>query len=113
MEWGLAQAKALQGNIHYRVATLEKKIAEMEAEKTQLIENIKAEQLVVITEKDKHIAHVVEELETARNDLRDAKNRWDIGGCLALNVLDIPMNWFQNPRARREGRRDQVSLPVY
>uniref|UniRef100_A0A183FUJ7 AMPK1_CBM domain-containing protein n=1 Tax=Heligmosomoides polygyrus TaxID=6339 RepID=A0A183FUJ7_HELPZ len=64
-----------QAEFEEKVATLEKKIAEMEAEKTQLIENIKAEQLVVITEKDKHIAHVVEELETARNDLRDAKNR--------------------------------------
>ncbi|KAK6032530.1 surface antigen repeat-containing domain protein [Ostertagia ostertagi] len=57
------------------IAELEKKITQMEEEKTQLIEGIQAEQLAVITEKDQHIAQVVEELETARNELRDAKNR--------------------------------------
>ncbi|WKY15332.1 hypothetical protein Q1695_000652 [Nippostrongylus brasiliensis] len=64
-----------QSELGEKVAALEKKLADMEEEKMKLIEGVQAEQLAVITEKDKHIAQVVEELETARNDLRDAKNR--------------------------------------
>ncbi|ETN82688.1 hypothetical protein NECAME_01973 [Necator americanus] len=63
------------GDTDERVASLEKKIAELVDEKAQVVEAIQAEQLTVVTEKDKHISQLVEELETANNDLRDARNR--------------------------------------
>ncbi|KAK5968373.1 hypothetical protein GCK32_004536 [Trichostrongylus colubriformis] len=69
------EAAVPQAQTDEKIAELEKKIKDMEEEKTQLIEGIQAEQLAVITEKDQHISQVAEELETARNDLRDARNR--------------------------------------
>ncbi|KHJ98706.1 hypothetical protein OESDEN_01306, partial [Oesophagostomum dentatum] len=58
-----------------RVASLERKIAELVDEKAQVVEAIQAEQHAVVSEKDQHISQLVQELETANNDLRDARNR--------------------------------------
>ncbi|VDM80542.1 unnamed protein product, partial [Strongylus vulgaris] len=57
------------------VASLERKIAELVDEKAQVVEAIQAEQHAVVSEKDEHISQLVQELETANNDLRDARNR--------------------------------------
>ncbi|KIH66216.1 hypothetical protein ANCDUO_03456 [Ancylostoma duodenale] len=63
------------GDTDERVASLESKIAELVDEKAQVVEAIQAEQLAVVNEKDQHISQLVAELETANNDLRDARNR--------------------------------------
>ncbi|RCN37310.1 hypothetical protein ANCCAN_16790, partial [Ancylostoma caninum] len=63
------------GDTDERVAALESKIAELVDEKAQVVEAIQAEQLAVVNEKDQHISQLVAELETANNDLRDARNR--------------------------------------
>ncbi|EPB77385.1 hypothetical protein ANCCEY_03538 [Ancylostoma ceylanicum] len=63
------------GDSDERIASLESKIAELVDEKAQVVEAIQAEQLAVVNEKDQHISQLVSELETANNDLRDARNR--------------------------------------
>ncbi|KJH42791.1 hypothetical protein DICVIV_11206 [Dictyocaulus viviparus] len=58
-----------------KIASLEAKIVELVEEKTQMISRLQSEETAAVAEKDQRISQLVGELETAQNDLREARNR--------------------------------------